>query len=61
MDAVGRRGDAGLALTRLPNTRIFAPRVTLVDYKCKGSFSEQEAAFVSSVMKEIEASFVTTR
>lgn len=47
-----------LAISRIESG---APRVTLVDYKCKGSFSEQEAAFVSDVMKEIEASFVTTR
>ena len=34
-----------------------APRVTLVDYKCKGEFSDQEKAFIAYVLQEIEQSF----
>ena len=45
MDAVGRRGDAGLALTRLPNTRIFAPRVPSTSH-IHNTLSHRPAPFV---------------
>lgn len=33
------------------------PRITLVDYKCKGSFTDKDDAFVNGVIQEIERSF----
>ena len=33
------------------------PRITLVDYKCKGDFNDQEQAFINRVVLEIEQSF----
>lgn len=34
------------------------PRVTLVDYKCIGEFTDREQAFINGVVLEIEQSFI---
>ena len=44
-----------IAISRIESS---SPRVTLVDYKCKGNFSDREQAFINGVVHDIEQSFV---
>jgi hypothetical protein len=43
-----------IAISRIESS---SPRVTLVDYKCIGEFSEKEQSFISGVVQELEQSF----
>jgi hypothetical protein len=44
-----------IAISRIESQ---SPRVTLVDYKCIGDFSDREQAFINGVVLEIEQSFI---
>lgn len=44
-----------VAISRIESS---APRVTLVDYKCIGEFTDKEQAFINYVLLEIEQSFI---
>ena len=47
-----------IAISRIES---HSPRITLVDYKCKGDFSDKEHSFVSGIIQEIEQSFLTSK
>ena len=47
-----------IAISRIES---HSPRITLVDYKCKGDFSDKERPFVSGIIQEIEQSFLTSK
>ncbi len=44
-----------IAISRIKS---LLPRVSLVDYKCAGDFSDKEQAFINNVLSEIEQSFI---
>ncbi len=44
-----------IAISRIESPK---PRITLVDYKCKGVFSKEEQNFINGVVLEIEQSFI---